>query len=1068
MFLRYPAIHFDKSLNKYGALFFVADETIWRAENYENDQCCVSRMIFWHGVINSLNISSDGSMLAFCAKFDTGFDIFLIPSEGGNPVKLTQYNASFMQITQFDQEHILFISDHESPVRFGKFNAYKINIKSNVINKILDDVQYVSVSGEKIAVQRHGYAYGRWNQYQGGAAGQIWVKNSSNCEWERIDASRFNCIRPVLANNQLFYLSDEGGVGNVYSENMPITDEKDYYIHDLCAIGDRLYFSKAGKLFFYCLQTKSTNQLNLNFNAHTQQTTKRLAAHSDDFTADQASTLTSFALNKKGKELALVNRGQAFTIPSFVVNATRLELDNINYLIDYMGENLVITQVGLQEKVIVLDKSSNIKQEYTCDENGKDFAHIVDLKACDDKVAIVNSRSELIVLENGKTHIVKSASQFGTLSFDWSRCGRYLAYSATGANPSLKQITILDTLDYSKHIIEGELCDCGPIFSDCGRYLYFLSNRGMSVNYDQVQFQLNFNKTFSPYVLCLQKDAPNPFKPWLNVDGDKVSSKTDDNDAASSTDKQDATEQSDDNDAASKEQLSKNDHQTQIIDFNCLHQRCHRFPVAYDNYVQLISYKEGDKNGLMWLKNSKTFTSFKKDTKQEGYVLEKFDFAAQKVEEITTNVQCITTSFDKTTAALLTDDHIQICEAGKAPEQTGPSYKQQGIISWKRIPMQIDQKAEFKVIYDQAFAFMKEQFCSQYEHNLDYQNIYNKYLILLPEITARSELNFIISQMKGEFKTSHAYIIDQGDVRIAGEVSQGYLGAKLTKVDQGYKIDKILESNSWSDSAHQCSPLIECEVGDIITHIDGVSMAKSEKEYCNLEYALKDSVGQCLKVELLSNGEKKYVYVNPIASEGVLYYQQFVADCKDQVQQLSKGDLGYVHVPDMDVRGYKAFCKDYLKQYHKKGMIIDLRYNGGGHISPLIINMLSNKANGSVRTKYETLIEPAQAAPKVLVFLCNELTGSDGDIMCQRVKELGLGTLIGTRTWGGVVGILVRNYFIDGGMASQPEYAIEFNTGEIVENKGIEPDIEVVNPIECSQDLQLQKAVEIALEQIAA
>lgn len=1037
MFLSCPVgLHVQNQFQILFIMFFVADDSIWKLQSssfdaFKTGNYTINRHIFWHGVISSMCTCKQE--LYFAANFDGKFDLYKINIFGGDPVRLTYFGANFMQVVACKKEGVIIISNHEDGV--GEMSAYRIDG-----TLILNNVQWM----HEDVVQRYGYGYSKWQGYKGGAVGQIWKQQ--NNQWIKHTDSQFNCVRPLKLLDKIFYLSDEptnftSGFGNIFCDGKPVTKHSDFYVHDVSVFEDKLLYGKGGELFVYDVKTESSKHLDIQFNMHANQCMVRLNAHSDEFRHTISDSLCDFALNENGKELALTIRGQIFTMPLHMINASKFNESNNSHLIAYMNDMLVVTKVGLEEKIIVYDKDKNIKQIYENISSDVSFAHIVSIRTCKDKIAITNSRDEIIVLDNGSVQVIKNAGQYEGATCDWSPGGRYLLYSMCADNTSSSKIMIYDTLNKTNHLISNELNDHGAVFSACGKFIYFISNRSLVTEYDQVHFQLNFNQTMNLYVVCLDPKTMNPFKPWLQKNNERDNEKNDEKD-----NKEHEIDQIDNNKDNNKLEEEKDDNKDKHIkdpdyDFTNIDKRCFAFPLEMGLYSHIIAYK----NGLM----------FCKEDKKKAFSIDKFDFNTFKTENLFENVEGWALSGDKNNIVIMKNGSLQVFEAGKNEDNSLALWKQ-GPINWDRISLYINQKEEFVIIYDQAFSFIKEQFCSP--EQINYDQIYHKYKQLLPKITSRRELNFIISQMQGEFRTSHSYVIDHGDIRSNKDNKQGYLGAKFTHVKNGYRIDHILSSKSWSDRETECSPLIDCEKGQIITAVDGKQLNN-----INLSQALYGTLNQhyvTLKI-IEKDGTEKFVHVKPIRTESVLYYQEFVDNARARVEQT---DIGYIHISDMNKDGYREFCRQYFKQYHKRALIIDLRYNGGGHVSPMILKILATKSTGTVRTKYGVVKEPYHAAPDKLVFLCNERTGSDGDIICHNIKQMKLGPLVGRRTWGGVVGILIRNAFIDGGMASQPEYVIEFNSGEKIENKGVDPDIIVENKLGDSFDYQLQKAIELANE----
>lgn len=1153
MYLRYPtsvkmpdsAVN-NNFANKY-ILFFVSDETIWKleAENFtamQEGKYFVSRHLFFQGAVTNLSISKDGKFLAFSGCLDNGFDVYVMPVEGGDPIRCTFLNSADLQVMGWDDDGVFFISGHETPIKFrikhvyhtlfdtamgeSKTYTYDGEVMGNAKRAQVPNCDWFSFYDNDNVIQLNGYGYGAWKEYKGGTAADLYRWTGS--KYSKITESLCNCVQPVVTKTKdVYYLTDDNGHGNVYvykdGKNLPITNQKEYCTLDLSYDNeDKLYYSRAGGLFVYDCVSQKEIALNISFKAHKPQIYPRFAHETDEYTADDLNTLTSFALNKDGSSLALTMRGQAFAMQRYVTNA--ISVGEFGYsMIDFLNDDYVVVKAGISEQILVLDKQYNIKHSLDV------VGHIVDLKVNDnvakntknqskddaknidaseiiisgEKIAFVNGRTELYIwdIKQNKAVLIKPAQQYTSVSFDWSPDGRYLAYTCRRKDDAetVSYITIVDThtlnptanqnianqnIEYMQYDLPKQMWDSQAVFSPDGKYLFFLSNRSLRTSYDDVRLALNFTDTFKPYMVILQKDGENPLRPWMYE-------KLDDKQADEEDEKEDSETVSVDSKDKSDDAL-----ESVKIDFENIADRIIPLPIGCGDFAALYPIN----NGLMWARKATKIETLKKGLSSDAYKLEKFCFDTQKVDVVMDSISDVVLSGDKKTMAVVSEEHIKILDAGSSNVKEVP-WKQGGVIAWSRIGLEVKQDEEFKLIFQQAFLFIKELFNHQDNRQPDWQALYDKYSVLLPHISCRSELNQLIREMQGELGTSHSYVVQPGDVRSVPEIFQGYLGGRLKYTPEGYEIIEIYPSRMWSDKQIDSSPLVGLEVGDKIVSIQGKKLVDKHM----LHLALKNTANKFIQIEVLkakkpidasvtdlkdknvevnnassesdtvtaSNLVKKYI--RPLSTDQMLLYYKWLDAKRKAVDEATNSQVGYIHVPDMDVRGYEQFCRDYYQQYHKKALIVDVRYNGGGHVSPLILDILSRKLTGTVTSKYEVTVEPTTACAGKFVFLCNEDTGSDGDIFSYHVKRLGLGPLIGKRTWGGVVGIYVRNYFIDGGLASQPEYAIGFEHNAIIENHGVDPDIVVENEIrnvagvineDLKYDLQLAKAVELIMKEI--
>ncbi|PLW93326.1 MAG: protease, partial [Marinilabiliales bacterium] len=395
-------------------------------------------------------------------------------------------------------------------------------------------------------------------------------------------------------------------------------------------------------------------------------------------------------------------------------------------------------------------------------------------------------------------------------------------------------------------------------------------------------------------------------------------------------------------------------------------------------------------------------------------------------------------------------------------------------ISFDGLKTEVNRQEEWSQIYFEAWRQMRDFFYVENMHGTDWEKLRDKYAVLLPYVNNRHDLNYIIGELIGELNVGHAYI-SGGDRPNPDRIQLGLLGAKISTDPSGYfKIEEILEGANWSTSLR--SPLTEYGVdvkeGEFIISIDGVSC----KDVADLYILLQGKAGK--QVEMMVNskasetGARKVIVV-PIADESSLYYYNWVQKNIAYVNEKTNGQVGYLHVPDMSVQGLNEFVKYFYPQLDKKALIIDDRGNGGGNVSPMILERLMREPTRANMSRNSTI--PGQTprqtmiGPKVL--LLNQYSASDGDLFPYAFKKHEVGKTIGVRSWGGVVGIRGSLPFVDGTVLNKPEFA-SYSIDEskwIIEGYGVDPDIEVDNdPYEeyTGKDAQLDKAIEVILEEL--
>jgi tricorn protease len=400
------------------------------------------------------------------------------------------------------------------------------------------------------------------------------------------------------------------------------------------------------------------------------------------------------------------------------------------------------------------------------------------------------------------------------------------------------------------------------------------------------------------------------------------------------------------------------------------------------------------------------------------------------------------------------------------------SIKLEEFVDVSNMKIWVNLNEEWAQIFTESWRQMRDFFYAPTMHGVDWKAIHAKYMALVPYVAHRNDLNYLIGEMIGELSIGHAYV-NGGDKPSPERIQTGLLGAKISRDASGfYKIDEILKGESWAKSSR--SPLRDLGVaaseGDYIVAIDGVPTS----QYCDIYIALIGKADKQVEISFNAKpelaGARKCIVI-PIADEAGLYYYTWVQANIEKVNKATNGQVGYIHIPDMGPEGLNEFVKYYYPQLNKKALIIDDRGNGGGNVSPMIIERLNRELalygmsrNGGVNTKPAGMM----LGPKVL--LLDRYSASDGDLFPYQFKKLKIGKTVGMRSWGGVVGIRGSLPFIDGGDLRKPEFApFDENGNWVIEGHGVDPDIAIDNdPFKeyMGEDQQLNKAIEVILDEM--
>jgi tricorn protease len=672
----------------------------------------------------------------------------------------------------------------------------------------------------------------------------------------------------------------------------------------------------------------------------------------------------------------------------------------------------------------------------------KQWGKIWDIKASpkENIFVVVNNKNEvcLVDLKKNTVKLIEKNETERPSEFDWSPDGRYVVYSAA-IDRRRKGIRIYDTLYSQLRFLFDPVCtDFSPSFDPEGQYLYFLSIREFAPVYNETHFDLGFPFAVKPYVVVLNEKGTSPFEAPLTV---QKSAETENE--------------------SSKKKSKKPDLKVQI-DFDGIESRIIPFKTDLGGFLRITGIKGGVLYSRQKIEGQKG-NSLQGSEQKPTVFLYKFEDAKEVVFQ--SNMAFGVVNITRTHALILTDSKFRLIETKAKPTEEKQIGKKDGYVDMSRLKLKIDPQLEWAQMYREAWVLQKEHFWRKDLSKIDWNLVYERYLKILKKVKTRSEFSDLMWEMQGELGTSHCYEM-LGDYNRAGAgISHGRLGAYFTfdPKSKSYRIDKILKGNSWDTGSE--TPLtsvgVRLKTGDRIYAVDGFTFEKASDLYEFLENKAKVSVE--LTIQRKDSGKKEKVVVKPNAQSNMAFYREWVEKNKKYVHEMSKGRLGYVHIPDMGPFGYAEFYKHFIVESDYEGLVVDVRFNGGGHVSQHLLKVLAQKVIGFDETRHQGLMKYPMYSPGALVALANEYSGSDGDIFPHCFKLMKLGKLIGKRTWGGIIGINGQYTLRDGTWVTQPEYSFWFKDNEwYVENHGVDPDIEVeLTPedYKFDRDPQLDRAI---------
>ncbi|MGA9828143.1 MAG: S41 family peptidase, partial [Rhodanobacteraceae bacterium] len=631
--------------------------------------------------------------------------------------------------------------------------------------------------------------------------------------------------------------------------------------------------------------------------------------------------------------------------------------------------------------------------------------------------------------------------------YTWSPGGHYLAFTLTDAATFQTQLYVRDLAGGTNTRIGNAMFDSyGPSFSPDGKYLYFIADREWAPQISQIEWDYAANRPTGVYALALRKGLDNPFAPR----NDSAVAEDKDADEKSGADKQGKKKP--------KEPASINDH----IDFAGLDARLIRVPIDPDNIDIVVATDKA----LIYRVSDAPYYGRKGAFKPRVMA---YSFKERKDKQIFEGADQLEVSADGGTLLVRDGKAYKRIDLGEGKPEA-KDVKLDGLY------MLVDPKTEYAEIFREVWRRYRDYFYVANMNGYDWEALRKKYAALLPDVGDRSDLNYLLGQMVAELSNSHSYV-GGGDLGLPDKPHVGLIGARfaLDAASGHYRISKILKGEN--DEQRYRSPLTEVGAdvheGDYVLAINGRPLNAADNPY----RLLRTAPGQLVQLTVNSQPDStgaRDVLVKPIDNEQPLNYYAWVAHNRDYVTKASNGAIGYLHIPDMGADGIREFIKWYYPQLRKQGLIVDVRDNGGGNVSAMIIERLSRKLLG---LEYGRAIDltgtyPQQTFLGHMAALCNGTTASDGDIFSYMFKQAQLGPLIGTRTWGGVVGINNWGPVIDGGDVYVPQFATANTEGKyVIEGHGVDPDIEVKEDVAAElngRDPQLDRAISELQKEIAA
>lgn len=1024
--------------------------------------------------------SADGTQLAFTAQYDGNTEVYVMPSGGGTPKRLTTSAT-------LDRDDL---ADRMGPnnIVFGWRNTtaevvYRSRARS--FNPFIGQLNTVGLDGDlprQLPVPRGGFvsfspddtkiAYNRifrefrtWKQYRGGMADDIWIFDLKSGFLENITDHPAQDLFPMWASNgRIYFVSERTPRANLFSYDLAtkqtkqLTSFTDFDIKFPSLGGKTIVFEQAGQIWKFDLATEKSAAVPI--------TVREDHAGIRPTLTNVARSIAGVSPSPDGQRVTVVARGDVFTVPAKDGPTRNLTQSPgahdhaaswspdgkwIAYLSDATGEfelyvraqdgKSAATQLTFNQDTYPFSPAWSPDSKKLLWSDRKQRLRCID----------IDSKAVTTIAENPDAPITQSA---------WAPDSKWIAYVKMERG-TLAKIQLFGLADQKTlTVTDGSFASNTPSFSDDGKWLLFASARDFRPIYSNTEWNHAYLDIERVYLVALAKDTPSPFAPKSDEVAIKAGLVSDL--PSSSAENKDA-----DKPAAAKKPATI----TVKVDADGLSGRIIGLPIPPSNYASItmvgekIYYRrtpggpQGGGGGGEGFGVGATPRS----------IVALYDFKTKKEIELG-NFDGFEITANAKKMLVRSSRDYSLIDLPSAKIELKPDTK----IDFSTLEVSLDRPAEWKQIFDESWRQMRDFFYAPNMHGVDWPAQRAKYAALLPSVATRNDLTYLIGEMISELHVGHAYV-GGGDRVEAPRIKTGLLGAELSRdpASRAYRIDKILPGENWQTKTR--SPLTELGVntsaGDFILAVNGHPV----RDLANIFSALVGTVGKQVVLRVNSKPTEegaRDVTVVPIADEAPLYYEQFVANNIAYVAKKTDGKVGYLHIPDMGPEGLNEFVRRFYPQLNRSALIIDVRGNGGGNVSPMIIERLQRElALINLRRDSAPTANPSQTLLGPKVTLLNEYSASDGDLFPYRFREAGLGKLVGKRTWGGVVGISNSLPFTDGGDLRKPEFAPYAKDGKswIIEGHGVDPDIVVDNDPAREfrgEDQQLDKGIEVILEEL--
>jgi len=1082
-----PLLLRDPSLNRDSIAFVYADD-IWTVSRQGGE----AQRLTTNGHVDAgPYYSPDGAWIAYSAHLNGNTDAYVIPANGGVPRRLTWHpGGSYVSGWSPDCKDVL-VASMASSVRHY-FRLFRVHADASGVPEPLPLPSAFqgsfSPDGQSLAYEPFTKWQPAWKRYVGGQTTPIWIVNLKTLDLVKVPRQNSNDAYPVWVGNTVYFLSDRNGPVSLfrYDTASKIVDQvvpnTGFDLKSFQSGPGGLVYEQFGSIHLLDTATNADQAVSIQIHGELP----NLAPH---LVSLPPTEIHNAALSPSGARAVFEAHGEIFTVPGEKGDTRNLtqtpgvaERDpswspdgkTIAYFSDASGEyQLYLHDQSGFKPPTVIDLGPNPSYFYS-PAWSPDSKHI----AFTDK----HLRVWYVDVPAGKPVLVDSGTYGGFgASFNpvWSPDSKWIAYQRDLEN-QLHAIFLysLETHKFTQ-VTDGMSDASTPVFDPNGKYLYFLastddgpSNAGIDLS------SLDRAQTSAAYVVVLAKDGASPVPPESDDEKIKDDSKKDDSekDDAAKGDKPDA----DKKDADKKDDAEKDKKEGDKtpakpvevkVDLDKIGDRILALPIPARNYESIAA----GKTGILYLSETAPFgRSSNEGGNPEIRAVWRFTLEKRKPEQVLGDLDGFQVSFDGSKVLYSRKNAFTIASADDLKPGSDAPGKPLNLGGLQTL---VDPRAEWNQMFHETWRIQRDFLYDPHTHGLSIPKIETRYKPYLEGLASRSEFSYLSTEMLGEITIGHMFI--DGPRQHDNAPKTGLLGADYTRENGRYRIARILGGQNWAPGL--ASPLtlpgVYVKEGEYLLAVNGRELHDGDNLYQFFDgTAGKQTVlrvGPNPDGPAVDNKAARDVTVVPIDSEDGLRNIDWIQRNQRKVNELSGGKVAYVYMPNTGGSGYTNFNRYFYSQLDKQALVLDERYNEGGFIADYVVDVLKRfPLSGAIERDGKPIHDPVGAIFGPKVMLINQNSGSGGDAMPWYFRKAGLGKLVGTRTWGGLVGIGGYPVLLDGGRVTAPRYAIYGLNGEWeVENRGIAPDEPVEDlPVDFSQghDRQLETGIQMVLDELKA